>query len=135
MKILKFVLKLMLRTVEAALGLLLLWFLSSWFVALPGRIRFHRYCSYESLQEMRAAEADDIQQIVSFQQDGSNFTAVVAKKCHILAWGPAVLIYDHEGRFIDGALDSGDGNFVSGRGVYGWRWNPQWNRPSEEDGR
>ena len=130
MKFLKFILMLAVRTVEVVLGLLLLLFLLSWLVALPGRIRFHRYCSYGSVQEMRAAESDDIQQIVSFQQDGSNFTAVVARSCHLFAWGPAVLIYDHEGKFIDGALDSGDGAYVSGRGVYGWRWNPRWNFPS-----
>ena len=130
MKFLKFILMLAVRTVEVVLGLLLLLFLLSWLVALPGRIRFHRYCSYGSLREMRAAESDDIQQIVSFQQDGSNFTAVVARSCHLFAWGPAVLIYDHEGKFIDGALDSGDGSTVSKRDVSAWRWHPRRNSPS-----
>lgn len=127
MKILKFILKLVFRIIEVVVGLLLLMLLLAvipWILSIPGCNRFHRYCSYRSLQEMRAAEANDILKVVSFQQDGSNFTAVVVAPCRCLASGPGVLIYDQDGKLIDSNLDVGDYVYKSGRDQKGWRFSP-----------
>lgn len=127
MKFLKFILKLMFRIIEVIVGLLLLVLLLvvvPWILSIPGFNRFHRYCSYKSMQEMTAAETNDILKVVSFQQDGSNFTAVVVAPCRCLASGPGVLIYDQDGKLIDSNLDVGDYVYKSGRDQKGWRFSP-----------
>ena len=127
MKFLKFILKLMFRIIEVIVGLLLLVLLLvvvPWILSIPGFNRFHRYCSYKSMQEMTAAETNDIWKVVSFQQDGSNFTAVVVAPCRCLASGPGVLIYDQDGKLIDSNLDVGDYGYKSGRDQKGWKFSP-----------
>lgn len=124
MKFLKFILKLLFRIVEAIAVFLLLAGVLPSLLSIPGCNRFHRYCSYRSLQEMRAAETNDILKVVSFQQDGSNFTAVVVAPCRCLASGPAVLIYDQQGKLIDCNLDVGDYCYKSGRSQKGWNFSP-----------
>ena len=124
MKFLKFILKLLFRIVEAIAVFLLLAVVLPSLLSIPGCNRFHRYCSYKSLQEMTAAETNDILKVVSFQQDGSNFTAVVVAPCRCLASGPGVLIYDQDGKLIDSNLDVGDYVYKSGRDQKGWRFSP-----------
>ena len=124
MKFLKFILKLLFRIVEAIAVFLLLAGVLPSLLSIPGCNRFHRYCSYKSLQELRAAETNDILKVVSFQQDGSNFTAVVVAPCRCLASGPAVLIYDQQGKLIDCNLDVGDYCYKSGRSKKGWNFSP-----------
>lgn len=124
MKFLKFILKLLFRIVEAIAVFLLLAGVLPSLLSIPGCNRFHRYCSYKSLQEMTAAETNDILKVVSFQQDGSNFTAVVVAPCRCLASGPAVLIYDQQGKLIDCNLDVGDYCYKSGRSQKGWNFSP-----------
>ena len=124
MKFLKFILKLVFRIIEVVAGLLLLAVVLPCLFSIPGCNRFHRYCSYKSLQEMTAAETNDIWKVVSFQQDGSNFTAVVVAPCRCLASGPGVLIYDQDGKLIDSNLDVGDYGYKSGRSQKGWNFSP-----------
>ena len=127
MKFLKFILMSVFRIIEVIVGLLLLVLLLAvipWILSIPGCNRFHRYCSYVSLQEMTAAETNDILKVVSFQQDGSNFTAVVVAPCRFLASGPGVLIYNQDGKLIDRNLDIGDYCYRSGRGQRGWKFSP-----------
>ena len=91
---------------------------------IPGYNRFRRYCSYGNVQEMMAVETNDIRKVVAFQQDGSNFTAVVVAPCRYWASGPAVLIYNQEGRLIDSNRDIGDYCYRSGRGRKDWKFTP-----------
>lgn len=91
-------------------------------LSIPGCNRFKRYCSYGSMQEMTAAEADDIWEVVPFRQDGSNFTAVVAAPCRFMASGPAVLIYDSDGKLIDCNRDIGDYGYRSRREMHAWKF-------------
>lgn len=122
----KFLMKL-LRWMVMILGGLFLLMVLSLLLDVPGCKRFHRYASYKSLQELTEAEADDIQRVIPFQQDGSNYTAVLVKPCRSLASGPAVLIYDKEGKLIDRNLDVGDYAYRSGRGRNDWKFSP-WGR-------
>ena len=124
MKFLKFILKLLFRIVEVIAVFLLLAGVLPCLLSIPGCNRFKRYCSYKSLQEMTAAETNDILKVVSFQQDGSNFTAVVVAPCRFLASGPGVLIYNQDGKLIDRNLDIGDYCYRSGRGQKGWKFSP-----------
>ena len=78
---------------------------------VPGCRRFARYRSYPDLESFHAAESNDIRKIVAFQQDGTNYTAVVAERCRCLASGPAVLIYDEKGKLFDWCRDVGDYSF------------------------
>lgn len=99
---------------------------------IPGCKRFNRYASYKSLKELTEAEAEDIQRIVPFQQDGSNYTAVLVRPCRSLASGPAVLIYNEDGKLIDRNLDIGDYGYRSGRGRNDWKFSP-WSREDVAD--
>ena len=131
MKFLKSILMFLFRTVEVIVGLLVLMFVLTLLLDIPGCNRFHRYISYKSLQEMTTAETNDIRKIVPFQQDGSNFTAVVVAPCRFLASGPAILIYDQEGKLVDRCLDIGDYSYKSGRGREDWRFPPYGSRLSQ----
>lgn len=60
MKLLKVILKLLFRTVEVIVGLLVLMFVSTLLLDIPGCNRLHRYTSYKSLQEITAAETNEV---------------------------------------------------------------------------
>ena len=124
MKFLKSILMFLFRTVEVIVGLLLLMFVLTSLLDIPGCNRFHRYTSYKNLQEITAAETNDIWKIVPFQQDGSNFTAVVVAPCRFLASGPAALIYDQDGKLIDYNRDVGDCHYKSRRRNKDWNFWP-----------
>ena len=112
------------RTVEVIVGLLLLIGVLTSLLDIPGCNRFNRYTSYKGLQEITAAETYDIWKIVPFQQDGSNFTAVVVAPCRFLASGPAALIYDQDGKLIDYNRDGGDFCYKSRRRNKDWNFWP-----------
>ena len=134
MKFLKYILMFLFRTVEVIVGLLVLMFVLTLLLDIPGCNRFHRYTSYKSLQEITAAETNDVLKIVPFQQDGSNFTAVVVAPCRFLASGPAALIYDQEGNLIDYNRDVGDFGYKSRRRNKDWNfspWGPKENTPNQ----
>ena len=120
----KFAFKVLFGTVAIIGGLLLFMIVWSKLQNIPGHNRLERYMSYGSLQEMAAAETNDIRQIIPFYQDGSNFTAVVAGICRWPASGPAVLIYDHDGKRIDYCRDIGDLGYESGRRHAEWKFWP-----------
>ena len=124
MKFLNPILMFLFRTVEVIVGLLLLIGVLTSLLDIPGCNRFHRYTSYKSLQEITAAETNDIWKVVSFQQDGSNFTAVVVAPCRFLASGPAALIYDQDGNLIDYNRDVGDFGYKSRRRNKDWNFSP-----------
>ena len=124
MKLLKFILKLLFRAVEVIVGLLLLIGVLTSLLDIPGCNRFNRYTSYKGLQEITSAETNDIWKVVSFQQDGSNFTAVVVAPCRFLASGPAALIYDQDGKLIDYNRDVGDFCYKSRRHNKDWNFWP-----------
>ena len=117
-------LKLVFRTVEVIVGFFLIVGLLPWLFSIPGCNRLHRYTSYKSLQEMMATETNDIWKVVSFQQDGSNFTAIVVAPCRFLASGPAALIYDQDGKLIDYNRDVGDFGYKSRRRNKDWNFSP-----------
>ena len=124
MKFLKSILMFLFRTVEVIVGLLVLMFVLTNLLDIPGCNRFNRYTSYKDLQEITAAETNDIWKIVPFQQDGSNFTAVVVAPCRFLASGPAALIYDQDGKLIDYNRDVGDFGYKSRRRNKDWNFSP-----------
>ena len=124
MKFLKAILMFVFRTVEVIVGLLLLMFVLTSLLDIPGCNRFRRYTSYKNLQEITVAETNDIWRVVSFQQDGSNFMAVVVAPCRFLASGPAALIYDQDGKLIDYNRDVGDFGYKSKRRNKDWNFSP-----------
>lgn len=135
MKFLKSILMFLFRTVEVIVGLLLLIGVLTSLLDIPGCNRFHRYTSYKSLQEITAAETNDIWKIVPFQQDGSNFTAVVVEPCRCFASGPAALIYNQDGKLFDRCRDVGDCTYEpsqrSQRDWNFWPFGSKENTPSQ----
>ena len=120
----KYALRILVRVIAIIAGLLLFMTVLSKLMNVPGHNRIERYLSYESLQEMAAAETNEIRRIIPFYQDGSNFTAVVAGICRWPASGPAVLIYDQDGTRIDCCRDIGDLGYESGRSHKEWKFWP-----------
>ena len=136
MKFLKAIFMFLFRTVEVIVGLLVLMFVLTLLLDIPGCNRLHRYTSYKSLQEITAAETNDVLKIVPFQQDGSNFTAVVVAPCRFLASGPAALIYDQDGNLIDYNRDVGGFGYKSRRRNKDWNfspWGPKENTPLRDN--
>lgn len=115
---------LVVKVIGVFAGLLLLLAVVPEIMSIPGCRRFHRYASYENMQEMIVAETNDIKRIIPFQQDGSNYTAVLVKPCRVLGSGLAALIYDHEGRLVDRNRDIGDCRYISGRRAGDWKFWP-----------
>jgi len=116
---------LVVKVIGVFAGLLLLLAVVPQIMSIPGCRRFQRYATYENMQEMIVAETNDIRRIIPFQQDGSNYTAVLVKPCRVMASGPAALIYDHEGRLVDRNLDTGDAyRYTSGRRAGYWKFWP-----------
>lgn len=108
MKVLKAALRFAWKTVRAVAFVGLSLIILSLLVDVPGCRRYRRYRAYPNLRGLTAAETNDIRKVFAFRQDGSNFTAVVVKPCRALASGPAVLVYDADGRLVDHTRDYGD---------------------------
>lgn len=75
---------------------------------VPGVRRFHRYCGHPNNEMLLAAESTDVVRCVDCSENGTNVTIVVMKACGFLPSGPAVLVYDADGRLIDRTEDEGD---------------------------
>ena len=76
--------------------------------AIPGMRKFARLCDYPTKDALIAAEPQEVTRTIAFTQNGTNYTAVVLSCIGFLPSGPAVIIYDADGRLIDRCADSGD---------------------------
>ena len=75
---------------------------------IPGMRKFARLCDYPTKDALIAAEPQEVSRTIDFTQNGTNYTAVVLSCIGFLPSGPAVIIYDAEGRRMDQCADSGD---------------------------
>ena len=74
----------------------------------PGMRKYERLCDYPNKDALLAAEPDEVQKVIDFSQNGTNYTAVVLSWIGFLPSGPAVFIYNEEGIRVDHCSDSGD---------------------------
>ena len=75
---------------------------------IPGMRKFARLCDYPTKDALIAAEPQEVTRTIDFTQRGTNYTAVVLSWIGFLPSGPAVIIYDADGRLVDRCADSGD---------------------------
>ena len=101
---------------------MLLFVVAVFVMDIPGGLKFRRCRAHADLRTLMAAETNEIRRVIPFQQDGSNFTAVAIGYCRVMASGPAMLIYDGEGRICDWSKDVGDIPFRKSH-----RWLGDWN--------
>ena len=89
---------------------------------IPGGKRFKRYCSYPDMKALLEEETENITATMDYERDGTNYTLVVFKPCRFLASGPAVLVYDPDGRLFDKSGDEGDDVRFQRAWPRPWRW-------------
>jgi hypothetical protein len=81
--------------------------------------KFARLCDYPTKDALIAAEPQEVTRTIAFTQNGTNYTAAVLSCIGFLPSGPAVIIYDADGRLIDRCADSGDNMSFNER----WHFN------------
>jgi len=86
---------------------------------IPGMRKFARLCDYPTKDALIAAEPQEVTRTIAFTQNGTNYTAVVLSCIGFLPSGPAVIIYDADGRLMDRCADSGDNMSFNER----WHFN------------
>jgi len=86
---------------------------------IPGMRKFARLCDYPTKDALIAAEPQEVSRTIDFTQNGTNYTAVVLSCIGFLPSGPAVIIYDADGRLMDRCADSGDNMSFNER----WHFN------------
>ena len=76
-------------------------------VETPYMRKSHRYSRMQK-DEFLTAASNEVNRVSNFTLDGTNFTAVVLGGMRFLPSGPAVFIFNEDGRLVDHTIDSGD---------------------------
>ena len=77
-----------------------------------------KFCRYSKMpkDEFLLAASNEVVRVAGITKNGTNFTVVVAGRMRNLASGPAVFVFDEEGRQVDHTRDYNDSS----------RFRPTW---------
>lgn len=80
-----------------------------------------KFCRYSKMpkDEFLLAASNEVVRVAGITKNGTNFTVVVAGRMRNLASGPAVFVFDEEGRQVDHTRDYNDSS----------RFRPTWRLP------